>query len=700
MRKEIFEDRSTLTTTSVSLSEEREQKEGLDRKGSSSIAQDPMSVAQVVVKMLEMFGIKKAFGVSGGAIAPVWNALGQSAIEVFHFCHEAGAAFAATEAYFANGETVVVFTTTGPGLTNALTGLFAARSEGAKAILISPCTSAAQRDQFAFQETSLNTMPSDFFRTGTLFDFATILESEAQLPVIQTRLAKGLAQPDGFVAHISIPMALQSHFTDISLPQCKTSYSTVRACKKEIADCAELLYPSTLSPQNSCAIWLGFGARGAANTIRKLAVLMGSPVICSPRAKGIFPENHPLYLGVSGFGGHSSVVTYMQEFLPKHVLVLGTNLGEFTSFASQAMIPKEGFIHVDTDPFNAYSNPAKCLAAIESDVKAFVKQLLKKFLKKFLKDAGPSIPKETRQQLLKQLLKQLLQDTGTPLTKETGNQLLQQLLQQLLEDTDKQLLKDAATKLLETLETLTVPAAKEVLGKDALLSTPASLPEPDYLECSVKPQSSGPVRPQLLMQAIQNVIVNGSDAVVMTEAGSSFAWGTRTLCFQDPGRYRVSTGFGSMGHAATGVVGATLALNQKKDRDDTANSPRKAVAIVGDGAMLMNSEVNTAVKYKIPAVWIVLNNGNYNLCDQGMKALGFKNVDAGITKTDFALVARAMGAKGVRITQESQIEKVLEEAMKATEPFVIDVEIDPTIPAPLGERVKSLMAQGAGKSEG
>ncbi|HBQ99949.1 MULTISPECIES: thiamine pyrophosphate-dependent enzyme [unclassified Roseofilum] len=598
MGKEIFDDDSSLAKTIAPLSEPCiEDKEQLDQ------TECRISVAQAVVKMLELFDIKKAFGVSGGAIAPVWNALEQSSIQVFHFRHEAGAAFAATEAYFVNSETVVVFTTTGPGLTNALTGLFTARSEGAKVILISPCTSAAQRDQFAFQETSLSTMPSDFFSTGTLFDFATILESEAQLPMIQTKFAKGLAHSDGFVAHISIPMAVESHLTDISLPQIKTAYSTVRARKREIAHCAKLLR------EKSFAIWLGFGARGAAKQIRKLAERMDAPVICSPRAKGIFPEDHPLFLGVSGFGGHSSVLTYMQEYLPKHVLVLGTHLGEFTSFWSPTMVPQEGFIQVDSNPSDAYSNSAKCLAAIQSDVKVFLKQLL------------------------------------------------------------------------------------EALPKKTVESTPVSLPRPEYL-VPMNPQSSGLVRPQVLMQAIQNIIVDGSDAVVMTEAGSSFAWGTHTLRFKEPGRYRVSMGFGSMGHAATGVVGAALALQ------DEADSARKAVAIVGDGAMLMNSEVNTAVTYQIPAVWIVLNNRNYNLCDQGMKALGFKNVNAGMTQTDFALVARGMGAKGVRITQETEIEKALAEAMKATEPFVIDVEIDPTVPAPLGERVKSLMAQGARESKG
>lgn len=72
--------------------------------------------------------------------------------------------------------------------------------------------------------------------------------------------------------------------------------------------------------------------------------------MCSPRGKGIFPEEHPQFVGVTGLGGHGSVRTYMQEQPPLRTLVLGTRLGEPTSFWSQSMIPSGGFVHVDIDP--------------------------------------------------------------------------------------------------------------------------------------------------------------------------------------------------------------------------------------------------------------------------------------------------------------------------------------------------------------
>ncbi len=557
-----------------------------------------ISVAETVVKMLERLGVNYAFGVSGGAIAPLWATLEHSSIPVRHFRHEAGAAFAAVESYFASGRPAVVFTTMGPGITNALTGLFAARWEGAKLIFLSPATSTQQRGRWAFQETSAYTMPGEVFSTsGKLFHYATTLECGDELPEIARRLAAGLARPGGFVASLSIPITIQSSLLATSLPQISASQTLVSATTEAIAECVKLL------SEGSFAIWVGFGARSAAAEICQLAERTGAAVMCSPRGKGIFPEDHSQFVGVTGFGGHDSVLTYMQAHRPLRVLVLGTRLGELTSFWNPAMVPQRGFLHVDIDPeVPGVAYPSAETVSIQSDVGVFVKALLEYF---------PQL---------------------------------------------------------------------------SSYSTTVALPHPE--RSVIEPNVDGLVRPEVLMDAIQQVIVEGSEAIVMTEAGTSFAWGTRTLRFATPGRYRVSTGFGSMGHAATGVLGAALAWNGK------------AVAIVGDGTMLMNNEISTAVKFQIPAVWIVLNDACYNMCHQVMPLLGFNGLDTEIPQADFVMVARGMGADGICVEKETDIQAALEKAMAATVPFVIDVAIDPTRPAPCESRIQSLISQGATESKG
>jgi thiamine pyrophosphate-dependent acetolactate synthase large subunit-like protein len=124
---------------------------------------------------------------------------------------------------------------------------------------------------------------------------------------------------------------------------------------------------------------------------------------------------------------------------------------------------------------------------------------------------------------------------------------------------------------------------------------------------------------------------------------------------------------------------------------------RAAVAIVGDGAMLMNNEVNTAVKLGVPAVWIVLNDSRYNMCEQGMAVLGLQ-ADAGIPEVDFAMLARAMGAAGEIVASELELDRALETAVTAERPFVVDIRIDPTCPAPSMARNRGLRALGVGNA--
>lgn len=551
----------------------------------------PLTVAAAVVTMLEELGISCAFGVAGGAMATLWGALSNSRLlQVLNFRHEGGAAFAAVEAYFATNRPTVVFTTAGPGITNALTGLFAARGEGAKVIFLSACTSAPQRGKWAIQETTAYTLPTEgIFTSGALFNYSTTVECAAQLPQIFKRIALGLSQPGGFVAHLSIPTAVQTSEFEQELPKLNLECDRFIPSKDTISKCVSLL------TEGNWALWLGFGARNAAKEVLDLAEKTGAAVMCSPRAKGIFPEDHPQFIGVTGLGGHSSVMTYMQEQKPLRILVLGTRLGEPTSFWSQSMVPRGGFIHVDIDPqVPGVAYPHVETLAVQADIQVFVQELL------------------------------------------------------------------AQMPVLEP--------------------TNIALPNPKIE--TIAPGTDNLVRPEVLMSAIQKVIVEGTEAVVMAESGNSFTWSTNLLRFNQTGRYRVSTGVGAMGHAVTGVVGAAIA------RDGLA------VAIVGDGAMLMNNEISTAVKYQVPAIWIVLNDARYNMCFQGMKLLGLTGADALIPETDFVTIARGMGADGLRVTSEADLTAALEKAIAHNGPFVIDVLIDPSCPAPSKGRNQGLASQG------
>lgn len=556
----------------------------------STLPPTDRSLSLVLGEALHALGVRWAFGLVGGGVAPLAAALSQGPISVRHFRHEAGAAFAATEAYFATGEPAIVFTTTGPGLTNALTGLVAARWDGAKLILLSGGTSPSQRGRGAVQETSDYTFPgAGLFTRGAYFDYAVSLADPSEVPEVLRRIALGLAAPGGFVAHVSVPLSLQAAL--IHEPHVTPARVVPPACPPDVLDqVAARLHGGR------CAIWVGFGARHAAKPLREIAERTGAGVICSPRAKGVFPEDHPLFHGVTGTGAQESVEHYFQRAHPEHVLVLGTRLGEVTSFWSRATCPATSFIHVDLSPVDACAAfPEVSVLGITADVGSFLEGLLARV----------------------------------------------------------------------------EPRSNEVVRGTSVM--PPSLDE-----------HVGRIRPQFVMQVVQRRVIDTSDAPVMTESGDSFSWGNCLLRFRAPGRYRTSAAWGSMGHFTTGVVGAALARQGK------------AVAIVGDGAALMNNEMSTAVRYGARAVWIVMNDAQYGLNRHGLEALGLPLVDTDIPRVDFTAFARSMGAAAVTVKCEAELDDAMELAMRAPGPFVLDVHIDPDIAPPIIERrVASLKAQSS-----
>ncbi|HEX6764635.1 MAG TPA: thiamine pyrophosphate-binding protein [Polyangiaceae bacterium] len=563
---------------------------------SSAPAPDgPYTAADAIVEALVELGVAHAFGVIGGAIAPFCRALSRSTVRLMHARHESGAAFAATEASLVTGKLTVVFVTTGPGLTNCHTGMMMARTEGAKVLFVTGCTSAPQRGRGAFQETGgVTSALAPLFTNGALFHHAALVEDPLELDAFVARLASGVTRPNGFVAHLGFPIAVQTaRRSERTTPRPRSS--------PPVCDAETVVRSVELLAHESFVIWAGFGARHASDAVRRLAELTGAYVMATPRAKGVMPENHPQYLGVTGHGGHATVEEYMKQARPARALVLGSRLGEMVSFWSPDLVPREGFVHVDCDPGvfgSAY--PSAPTFGVEGEIGAFVEALIAAWPSPSRKSMPPAIP---------------------------------------------------AVPLLEA-------------------------------------RSAGAVRPSFLMQSVQREVVDRSDAIVLVEAGNSLALGNRYLRFSRAGRYRASTCFASMGHASAGVLGAALGQHEK------------AVAIVGDGAMLMQNEINTAVAYGLGAMWIVVNDARYGMIAQGMQSLGWEPFATEFPRTDFVAIARAMGADGVSVVRECDLDDALRAGLASPGPFVVDVMCDPNEIVPSGRRNRSLATQGVNAVSG
>lgn len=181
-----------------------------------------------------------------------------------------------------------------------------------------------------------------------------------------------------------------------------------------------------------------------------------------------------------------------------------------------------------------------------------------------------------------------------------------------------------------------------------------------------------PLRPERLMQGLSRVVPE--NAIFATDVGVHHNWVVQLWKARRPRHLLQSWGFASMGFATCGILGAKLAQPE---------SP--AIAVVGDGSFLMTPHIlATAMEYDIPAVWVVWNN--YGYCSIRDMQLGMFGQELAtsfqIDKTrkpynpDFVMLARSFGVEAKRVDRAGDLEGVLETAIKANKPYLVEVPVD------------------------
>src|SRR5262245_58114694 len=185
---------------------------------------------------------------------------------------------------------------------------------------------------------------------------------------------------------------------------------------------------------------------------------------------------------------------------------------------------------------------------------------------------------------------------------------------------------------------------------------------------------ASPLRPERVLADLRQVLP--AEGILISDVGAHHNWIVQEWRPGGPGTLLQSWGFASMCFGMAGVLGARLAA------PDTP-----AVAVVGDGGFLMlPSVVASAVEYGIPAVWLVWNNGGYiSIRDQQRGYFGagreiatsFRYAATGGPYTaDYAAMARAMGAQGLRVETAGDLGSALKTAFDSGLPTVIDVPVD------------------------
>jgi len=176
-----------------------------------------------------------------------------------------------------------------------------------------------------------------------------------------------------------------------------------------------------------------------------------------------------------------------------------------------------------------------------------------------------------------------------------------------------------------------------------------------------------PMMPERILSVVREVLPR--DAIITTDVGWNKNGVGQQFPIYTPGSILTPGGYATMGFGAPAALGAKVACPD-----------RVVVSLVGDGGFGQNpAMLATAVEEDIPAIWIVMNNFAFGTIAGLQKAHYGTTVGTLFRKddqpyqADFAAVARAYGAEGVKVESATEFKEVLERAVKSNKPFVIDV---------------------------
>ncbi|HVL53604.1 MAG TPA: thiamine pyrophosphate-dependent enzyme, partial [Vitreimonas sp.] len=318
-----------------------------------------------------------------------------------------------------------------------------------------------------------------------------------------------------------------------------------------------------------------------------LAELLHVPVIAGWRRGDVFSNDHPLYLGMAGYGAPSVV----QERLERAdaMLVVGCRLSEVTSFGYR--IPADGvpWAHVDLEPRSGVPGLRDPDIAVRSDARAFLRGAVQR-------------------------------------------------------------LRGAVLHAAHVAERDRNNAADRAAWEAASVVDAGDWDGPG-------------IHPGRAIATLRAVLPD--EAILTTDAGNFGGWAARGFRFRRPGTFLGPTS-GAMGYALPAAIGAAL-----------VHRDRPVVALAGDGGLAMTmAELETAVRERLRIVVVVFDNERYGTIrmHQDRRAGEPQGTDLG--PIDFTAVARACGARGVRVEQDEAFEPAVRQALAGDGPTVIQLALD------------------------
>jgi len=338
---------------------------------SQSSIQSERTVADQILDYLALEGATAIFGIPGAAVMHLLQRIhARSAEFTYMVCrHETGAAFIADGYYRATGKPGVVLVTSGPGATNALTGVMNAHFGGSAVLALTGEAPEQFLGRGFLQEgTDCGLDVRQIYAGGTRY--SADIEDPGSAPVLVEQALRDMLS----IPRRAVRLGLPDNVATAPVPAPTAPVPTAHVSQRPPANPAAYRglpggAPSdairrtlqTLSTAIRPLILLGNGCRAAlrdpdtARALKSLVEWWNIPVMTTSDGKGVFPETHRLSLRAYGFAGCRWPQFWLLDPATKTaahdaLLVIGSSLGELATYKwNPILVPNGPFIQVDLD---------------------------------------------------------------------------------------------------------------------------------------------------------------------------------------------------------------------------------------------------------------------------------------------------------------------------------------------------------------
>lgn len=341
------------------------------------------TVADVVMKFLEAEGVEYIFGIPGTTIVPLLAATNRNkAVRPILAKHEEGAAFMADGYARVKGGFGACFATSGPGATNLMSGVANAYMDNVPILVLTGQVETSVYGKGAFQDSSKEGVDSVKMFEPITKHSSMIISKHKAIEDLQAALRVAMTGKKGPV-HLSLPKDIQNAEIEFSGVTTSSFRLPVEYFDRRLViDAAEQLVQAKRP-----AMLVGSGAvsSGACDDIKELAEMLNLPVATTPKAKGAFPEDHPLSLGVLGLCGSPLAESYLKSGETDVLFVVGASLNQMTTMSwDPRLAPTKCLIHVNIDPAEMGKNYPTQIALV-GDARTIINEVAFRVLRHLTK---------------------------------------------------------------------------------------------------------------------------------------------------------------------------------------------------------------------------------------------------------------------------------------------------------------------------